>query len=651
MDSIPWTTGTHPVYLTVTDINGCQAIDSIKVNIIGVKPYAAFTSDSVCQGNATLFIGDTSCNCGGAIIDNFQWGFGDDSTGIGQKPSHDYLYSGIFPVTMTISTNVGCFATVTKPAFVYSKPIAYFTPLIGCDGVPLYFSDKSTNAFGNLSKWQWNFGTRGNAALDTSTFENPSYTYHAVSTTDTVELIVTTQFGCKDTADKAITIREAPDVGFKYTSVCEGNPVYFTDTSTTPITNQIISWDWHFSPTDSSMFQNPVYLFNNGATYKVWLTVKAINGCSVTDTENVVVHAIPDANFVVSKACMDSPYSFIDSSSVLAPDSIVQWIWNFGILGNSTLKNPVVTFPDSVNYTISLFVQSNAGCNSSITQDIYVNPSPVAAFQPDYYYGVSPFTVTFTNSSQGATNYTWSFGDGTGTSSLFDPSYTYTYNDSFRVQLTAYNQYGCFSTDSHVLMVIPTIADIAVTAVDTNIQGNYVALSANIANYGSQRIYSMYITAEPQGGTAFTETWTDMNNPLQPGNTMTYHFIGKYSLSELQATDYICVGAQIVNEDPDNVPSNNVHCIPFKDAFIAYDPYPSPVNNQLLHIDFILPAPDNVDITMYGLKGDLIARIYSGAAPKGLNMLTINVSSLSIGIYTYRITYKDEQRILRFVKF
>ncbi|MGD0711809.1 MAG: hypothetical protein ABR968_11605, partial [Bacteroidales bacterium] len=216
---------------------------------------------------------------------------------------------------------------------------------------------------------------------------------------------------------------------------------------------------------------------------------------------------------------------------------------------------------------------------------------------------------------------------------------------------TVYNQYGCASTDSHVLMVIPTIADIAVTAVDTNIQGNYVALSADIANYGSQRIYSMYITAEPQGGTSFTETWTDLINPLQPGGTMTYHFNGKYALSEMQGADYICVGAQIVNEDPDNNPSNNVQCIPFKDAFIAYDPYPSPINNQLLHIDFILPAPDNVGITMYGLKGDLIAKIYSGAAAKGLNMLTINVSSLSLGIYTYRIIYRDEQRILRFIKY
>jgi hypothetical protein len=219
------------------------------------------------------------------------------------------------------------------------------------------------------------------------------------------------------------------------------------------------------------------------------------------------------------------------------------------------------------------------------------------------------------------------------------------------VQLTAYNQYGCSSTASHELMVIPTIADIAVTAVDTNIDGNYVALSADIANYGSQRIYSMYITVEPQGGTAFTETWTDMTNPLQPGGTMTYYFNGKYSLSELQGTDYICVGAQIVNEDPDNNPSNNVQCIPFKDAFIAYNPYPSPLNNELLHIDFILPESDNVDIEMYGLKGDLIAKVYSGIAPKGINMLTANVSSLSLGIYTYRITYKDEERILRFVKF
>ena len=203
-----------------------------------------------------------------------------------------------------------------------------------------------------------------------------------------------------------------------------------------------------------------------------------------------------------------------------------------------------------------------------------MNPSPVAAFFPDYYYGVAPFTVAFSNTSKGDNNiYSWNFGDG-NSSTLFDPSYTYTYNDSFKVQLTAIDQYGCSSTATQELMVIPTIADIAVTEVDTTINGNLVSLSADIANLGSQRIYSMYISAEPQGGTSFTETWADMTNPLLPGGIMTYHFNGKYALSELQGTDYICVEAQIVNEDPDNNPSNNVQCIPFKDQFIAYNPYP-----------------------------------------------------------------------------
>ena len=307
---VNWLPGTHnTLWLTVTDANGCAAKFNTNITVAGYKPDVGFKSDSGCAPLHARFT-DTTNN-----PEHSFWNFGNGYTGSGTTPVQVYTNSGTYQVTLTDTTIEGCFASVTKPAYVYSIPVSNFIPLIGCEGVPLQFKDKSTNLFGNIVGWRWNFGDTGSGAADLFLLlQDPSHTYHLVSTTDVVELIVTSKYGCKDTVFKTITIRDAPDVGFKYTSVCEGNPVYFNDTTVTQPWNAIIDWNWNMdNGVYTSTIQNPVYTFSGEGIYPVSLTVRSLNGCIVTDTENVLVNAIPEAAFVPNSACMDAPYTFVDS--------------------------------------------------------------------------------------------------------------------------------------------------------------------------------------------------------------------------------------------------------------------------------------------------------------------------------------------------
>jgi len=88
------------------------------------------------------------------------------------------------------------------------------------------------------------------------------------------------------------------------------------------------------------------------------------------------------------------------------------------------------------------------------------NNPPVAAFSGTPLSGTYPLTVAFTDASTNTpTSWAWTFGDG-GTSTLKNPSYTYTAAGTYSVTLTATNAYGSNS--------LTKTGYITVTAPNTN---------------------------------------------------------------------------------------------------------------------------------------------------------------------------------------
>jgi PKD repeat protein len=85
---------------------------------------------------------------------------------------------------------------------------------------------------------------------------------------------------------------------------------------------------------------------------------------------------------------------------------------------------------------------------ASVTPTITPTTAPVvAAFSAVPLSGTVPLTVSFTNTSSGATLFEWQFGDG-ATSTETNPSHTYVQTGTFTVVLTATNNLGL--ADVHV---------------------------------------------------------------------------------------------------------------------------------------------------------------------------------------------------------
>jgi PKD repeat protein len=114
------------------------------------------------------------------------------------------------------------------------------------------------------------------------------------------------------------------------------------------------------------------------------------------------------------------------------------WEWDFGDGTTSNVQAPQHTFATGT-YDITLRVVA-CGDTLSLTRPAYITSTTVApvagmAFTDTVCTGQP---VTFTNSSLGATGYSWDFGDGSG-STLSDPVHSYAAAGTYIVELAASN--------------------------------------------------------------------------------------------------------------------------------------------------------------------------------------------------------------------
>jgi|SRR5690554_5324434 len=234
--------------------------------------------------------------------------------------------------------------------------------------------------------------------------------------------------------------------------------VKFTDLST----NSPTSWNWDFGGGRTSTRSNPTIVFTSPGEYTVSLTATNASG-SDTETKDafIKVYANPEVGFLASprEGCTPLYVNFTDISTSASP--IVSRNWDFGDGSTSADANTNYTYSTASDYSVSLTVTNAEGCSQSLSKSDYISVqnAPTANFTMDAFESCSaPFTVSFTNTSTGASNYLWDFGDG-NTSTDANPTHTYTSEGDFSVSLTVTNEVGCTDTkDSLQAIHINTFA-------------------------------------------------------------------------------------------------------------------------------------------------------------------------------------------------
>lgn len=148
--------------------------------------------------------------------------------------------------------------------------------------------------------------------------------------------------------------------------------------------------------------------------------------------EDKVAGTLPVADFTVEIS--DLTATFTNAST-----DATSYVWDFGDgTGTSSEESPIYTYTQAGTYNVQLTANGD-GAPSIISKEvIVVSTAPMA----DFTVETVQLTATFTNSSTNATSYVWDFGDGTGTSTDENPSYTYAVAGTYNVKLTATNDQG-----------------------------------------------------------------------------------------------------------------------------------------------------------------------------------------------------------------
>jgi PKD repeat protein len=103
------------------------------------------------------------------------------------------------------------------------------------------------------------------------------------------------------------------------------------------------------------------------------------------------------------------------------------------------------------NGTISVVETTPDSCTGTEERCVKIINSPIAMFTANNSV-CKNVPVNFINQSIGALTYLWNFGDG-NTSTLVNPTHTYTNGGTYTVTLVAYNKCGCLDSTSMVINV------------------------------------------------------------------------------------------------------------------------------------------------------------------------------------------------------
>lgn len=374
---------------------GLTATDSL---IIFVKksPTATVTPDtSICAGNPITLeaAGGTS----------YRWINGPTNSDWTVTPTATSIYN------VLVDSSNGCSKSFNTEVTLNEATITVSADTTACSGLPITISADDANTYA------WLNGPN-----------TASYTFD-VTTTGYKYVTGTNSFGCIASDSVLVTAVESPqltpmnDTGACFTKFITIKPEGTADT---------YLWS-DGSVADSVKFQMLV-------AKTLSLIASNANGCKSYDTVLV-------SRFLNPTGSIDADTTICEGTELtMKAYGGDTYEWSNGVLIQENAVSPLT----ETKYDV--VIRSAEGCEDFEDITVSVDPLPIAAFS----YRDFKDSVVFTNKSQLATSYLWSFGDG-ATSTDEDTYHIYTDSADYTIVLTATNDCGDVDSSITINVKVP----------------------------------------------------------------------------------------------------------------------------------------------------------------------------------------------------
>jgi PKD repeat protein len=226
-------------------------------------------------------------------------------------------------------------------------------------------------------------------------------------------------------------------------------PIKLTNTSTNGT-----AFSWDFGDGETSTSKDAEHIYKTAGTFTIKLKVSEGSASNET-TQSIKIEPLPPitSTFTVPNVATH----FINVPIVFTNTSIgaTKSEWNFGDGGTSVELSPSHAYTNIGTYEVTLKTTGPKGSAES-KQTLKLNVGVNADFSIPSGTLHNGCEITFQNTTVGALNIEWNFGDG-GTSTVFSPNHIYKDLGTYTVTMKASNTFENKVVTKNVIVTSPSL--------------------------------------------------------------------------------------------------------------------------------------------------------------------------------------------------